>query len=126
MDKARSLLEFMGLDPQRRIGELSQGQKARLKTVAGFSWPSTLVVLDEPFGGIDPPARRRILQSLIREFRSGEQTILISTHLVDEVEEIIEQVLFLRQGEVAIQGAADELRAERNRSLSGIFEEVVS
>ncbi|MEW6749409.1 MAG: ABC transporter ATP-binding protein [Candidatus Latescibacterota bacterium] len=126
MAKANGLLEFMGLDPESRIAELSLGQRARLKTVAGFSWPSAVVVLDEPFGGIDPPARRRILQSLIREFRSGEQTIVISTHLVDEVEEIIEQVLFLRQGEVAIQGTADELRAARGQSLSGMFEEVVS
>lgn len=126
MDKANGLLQFMGLDPEQRIGALSLGQRARLKTVAGFSWPSALALLDEPFGGIDPPARRRILQSLIREFRSGEQTILISTHLVDEVEELIEQVIFLRLGEVVIQGQTDELRAARGQSLSEMFEEVVS
>jgi len=92
--------------------------------VAAFAWPSRLILLDEPFGNIDPPSRRRIVQALFAEYRAGEQTVLISTHLVDEVEEAVEEVVFLRRGEIALQGNADQLRQDRGTSLLGIFEEV--
>ena len=82
--------------------------------------------MDEPLGRIDPPSRKRILQTLLKEFRVGEQTILISTHLVSEVEEMIEDVVYLASGEIALSGNAEELRADRGGSLSDIFEEVVS
>ncbi len=124
-DKCADLLNFMKLDRDRRVGTLSNGQKGRLKLVAGFSRPSRLVLMDEPFGGIDPPSRKRILEVLLREFRLGEQTILISTHLVEEVEEFIEDVLFMREGEIALRGHVETLRQERRQSLSEMFEEVV-
>ena len=123
--KARQLAEFMKLTPGNRIGELSQGQRARLKIVAAFSWPSRLVVMDEPFNGIDPPSRRRILQALVREYRVDTQTILLSTHMADEVEELVEHVVYLRDGQVALTGRADDLRLVKGGSLSDIFEEVV-
>ena len=124
-DKARDLLAFMNLPDDRKVGALSRGQKARLKVVFAFSWPSSLVLMDEPLGGIDPPSRRKILAALFDHFRSGEQTILMSTHLVDEVEEFIEDVVFLRHGEIAVQGDVDRLRQEQGKSLSDFFEEVV-
>jgi ABC-2 type transport system ATP-binding protein len=123
--KARDLTDFMKLSLDDRIGELSQGQRARLKIVAAFSWPSRLVVMDEPFNGIDPPSRRRILQALVREYRVDSQTILLSTHMVDEVEELVENVVYLQDGQVALAGRADDLRADKGGSLSDIFEEVV-
>jgi len=123
--KSRELLDFMKLTPGDRIAELSQGQRARLKIVAAFSWPSRLLVMDEPFNGIDPPSRKRILQVLMREYRVDSQSILVSTHLVDEVEGLVENVVFLRAGQVAISGRADDLRQEKGGSLSDIFEEVV-
>ncbi|MDA0335883.1 MAG: ABC transporter ATP-binding protein [bacterium] len=124
-DKARELIDFMKLTPGHRISELSQGQRARLKIVAAFAWPSRLVVMDEPFNGIDPPSRRRILQALVREYRVDTQTILLSTHMVDEVEELVEHVVYLRDGQIALQGRADDLRQQKGGSLSEIFEEVV-
>jgi ABC-2 type transport system ATP-binding protein len=125
-EKERELLELMRLEANRKIGVLSDGQKARLKVVVAFARPSAVVLMDEPFGRIDPPSRRRILEALLREYRMGEQTILISTHLVDEIEELIEEVVFLREGEIALKGNSDELRSQRNQSLCDIFEEVVS
>jgi ABC-2 type transport system ATP-binding protein len=124
--KERELLGVMKLDAEARVGDLSQGQRARLKIVAAFAWPSLVVIMDEPLNGIDPPTRRRILQTLMQEFRMEEQTVLISTHLVDEVEELVENVVYLRDGEVALAGAADQMRSERGGSLSDIFEEVVT
>jgi ABC-2 type transport system ATP-binding protein len=125
MAKSRQLLDLMNIDSDRKVGTLSDGQRARLKVVAAFSRSSQLVLMDEPLGRIDPPSRKRILQILLNEFRFGEQTILISTHLVSEVEELIEDVTFLRSGEIALSGNAEELRQNRGMSLSDIFEEVV-
>lgn len=124
--KSRILLETLKLDGDRKVGEMSHGQRARLKVAAAFSWPSQVVLMDEPFGGIDPPSRRRILEALLKEFRYGEQVILMSTHLVSEIEEFVDDVYYLRQGEVALSGEADTLRGERGQSLSEIFEEVAS
>ncbi|MBT4483224.1 MAG: hypothetical protein HOC71_06055 [Candidatus Latescibacteria bacterium] len=89
-----------------------------------FSWPATLVLMDEPLGGIDPPARKKIVSTLFSEFRFGEQTILMSTHIVNEVEEFIEDVIYLKKGEIVLSGEADRLREERGASLEGIFEQV--
>jgi ABC-2 type transport system ATP-binding protein len=124
MGKSRELLKFLDLPEDGRIGTLSRGQQARLKTVFAFSWPNRLALMDEPFGSIDPPARKRILRTLFGEFRSGEQTIIISTHIVNEVEEFIEDVIYLKKGEIVLSGLADRLREEKYKSLEGIFEEV--
>ena len=120
--KADELTQLMGLDEGKKLGALSKGMRARVKVVAAFAWPSALVLLDEPLGGIDPPSRRSIMNALFNEFRSGEQTILVSTHLVSEIEEFVEDVAYIREGEVALQGNADALREEYETSLSGIFE----
>jgi len=124
LDKSRDLLSFMGLDGDKKVGALSRGQKGRLKVVCSFSWPSDLVLMDEPLAGIDPPSRRRIVDALFNEFRFGEQTILISTHMVHEVGEFIEDVMFMREGRIVLSGNADALREERGESLSEIFEMV--
>ena len=125
-EKATELLQLMRLETARKVGALSDGQRARLKVVAAFARPSAVVLMDAPLGSIDPPSRKRIIGALLREYRMGEQTILISTHLVEDVEELIEDVVFLRQGEIALSGNSDELRSERSQSLSDMFEEVVS
>ena len=114
----------MGLDGDKKVGALSRGQQGRLKVVCAFSWPSDLVLMDEPLSGIDPPSRKRIVEALFSEFRFGEQTILISTHLVHEVGEFIEDVMFMKEGEIALSGNADALREERGESLSEMFEMV--
>ena len=123
--RSRRLLEFMNLPEDRKVGALSRGQRARLKVVSAFSWSPEVVLMDEPLGGIDPPSRRRILDFLFNEFRHPEQTVLISTHLVSEVDPFIEDVLFLRDGEVYISGRSDELQQEHGKSLSEIFETAV-
>ena len=126
LGKSRELLGLMNVDSHRKVGTLSDGQRARLKVVTAFSRPSELVLMDEPLGRIDPPSRRRILETLLREFRVGAQTILLSTHLVSEVETLIEEVVFLRHGEIAVGGNVEASRQERGASLSDMFEEVVA
>ena len=82
--------------------------------------------MDEPLGGIDQPSRRKMLDALFREFRTPDQTILISTHLVDEVEPFLDDVVFIRDGEITLAGDAGALKAERSASLSVIFEAVAT
>ncbi|MFC1538321.1 ABC transporter ATP-binding protein [Candidatus Latescibacterota bacterium] len=124
MDKSRELLKFLSLSDNVKIGTLSKGQKAKLKIVFAFSWPAELVLMDEPLGGIDPPARNKIINTLFSEFRFGEQTIIMSTHMVSEVEEFLEDVIYLKKGEIVLSGGADQLREEKGKSLVGIFEEI--
>ncbi|MBT3605029.1 MAG: ABC transporter ATP-binding protein [Candidatus Latescibacteria bacterium] len=124
MNKARQMIDFMGLDGDKKVGALSRGQKGRLKVACAFSWPSELVLMDEPLAGIDPPSRKKILEALFHEYRFGEQTIMMSTHMVHEVGEFIEDVIFVKEGEIALSGNADALREERDQSLSEMFEVV--
>ncbi len=124
MEKAWSLLEKVRLGPDRRVGELSKGQRARLKLVLAFARPAQILLLDEPLSGIDPASRRDILDLLLSEYRYGEQTVLISTHLVRDVETLIDDVVFLREGEIVLQGRADDLRDRYGKSLEDLFREV--
>ncbi len=124
MDKSRELLKFMNLPEDQKIGTLSRGQQGRLKVVAAFSWSSDLVLMDEPFAGIDPPSRRRILQGLFNEFRFDAQTMFLTSHLVTEIEAFIEDLVFMKAGEIALSGNMDQVREEQGKSLEEIFETV--
>ena len=124
IEKSRELLNFMELPEGQKIGTLSRGQKGRLKVVAAFSWPSDLVLMDEPFAGIDPPSRRRILQGLFNEFRFDAQTMFLTSHLVTEIEAFIEDLVFMKAGEIVLSGNMDQVREEQGKSLEEIFETV--
>lgn len=124
LSKAYELLEKVRLRPTLHIGELSKGQRARLKLVLTFARPASLLLLDEPLGGIDPASRLTILDILLHEYRYTEQTILISTHLVRDVETFLDDAIFIREGEIVLQGPADELRDRYGKSLEEIFQEV--
>lgn len=124
--RAEELLDFLHLEDRRhaRIRALSKGLRARVKLLLTVSRNADLILLDEPLSGIDPPSRARIIQSLISQFRVGEQTIVISTHEVAETEGIFERVIFLDRGQVRLEGDAQELRQRYGRSIQGILEEV--
>ncbi|MDN5347917.1 MAG: type transport system ATP-binding protein [Clostridia bacterium] len=120
--RGEELLTFMNLDPGARVYNLSKGQRARLKLMLALARQARLVLLDEPFSGIDPPSRERILQGILMAYRQ-DRTVIISTHLVGEVEKLFDQVVFLSQGEVFLAGEAESLRAERGKSIDEIFRE---
>jgi ABC-2 type transport system ATP-binding protein len=124
-NKSRDLISLMRLGNDEKISTLSKGQRGRLGVALAFSRSASVVLLDEPFGGIDPPSRKRILETLISEFREEDQTILMSTHLVSEVEGTIEHVHYIHRGEIAISGQSDALRETRGKSLNEIFDTVI-
>ncbi len=125
-ERAHTLVDFLELPVDRQVSALSRGQRGRLKVVTAFSWMSELILMDEPLGGIDQPSRRKMLDALFNRFRRPNQTVLISTHLVDEVEPFLDDVIYIRDGEITLAGEAEQLRTERNGSLSEIFEEVAT
>ena len=124
--RAAELLDLLELPIDRKVGALSRGQKGRLKVVTAFSWESQLILMDEPLGGIDQPSRKKMLDVLFNQYRTPDQTILISTHLVDEVEPFLDDVVFIMDGEITLAGDAGTLSGERGQSLADIFVEVAT
>lgn len=125
-EKATDMLYAMELDRNQKVRNLSKGMRARLKLIAALSRKVPLVLLDEPFSGIDPPSRAKIIHSIISEFQSDEQTILLSTHSVAESEPMFDDVIFLQQGRIKIHDSAQNLRSTYGCSLGNIWEEVIT
>jgi len=123
-ERAEGLLKFMGLDPEARGSRLSKGMRARLKILLAMSRSAPVVLLDEPLSGIDPTSRSRVLRAIVSEFRADSQTVVMSTHDVVESEALFDEVLFLKDGRVALTGEAERLREERGKSIQELFEEV--
>ncbi|MFS8572977.1 MAG: AAA family ATPase, partial [Clostridia bacterium] len=123
-ERAEGLLKFMGLDPEARVSRLSKGMRARLKILLAMSRSASVVLLDEPLSGIDPTSRSRVLRAIVSEFRADSQTVVMSTHDVVESEALFDEVLFLKDGRVALTGEAERLREERGKSIQELFEEV--
>lgn len=122
--KYNELLQFLELQPSMIIKKVSKGMRAKAKLLLSFSRNAQLILLDEPLSGIDILTRDKIIETIIRDYRAGDQTILITTHEVREVEGILDEVIFIRRGEIALQGDVEELRYERQASLVEIMKEV--
>lgn len=122
--KAEELVDFMNLKFDQKIKTLSKGMVGRLKLILVLARNAPLLILDEPLAGIDPNSRARILESLISEYESDFQSIIISTHEVVEAERFFDHVVFLEEGKVLLDGNTDDLRAERNKSVQELVREV--
>ncbi|WP_438445032.1 ABC transporter ATP-binding protein [Gorillibacterium sp. sgz5001074] len=123
-DKAAEMVGTMELDVNQKVRNLSKGMRARLKLIAALARQVPLVLLDEPFSGIDPSSRAKIIRSILREFQSDQQTIVLSTHSVSESEPMFDDVIFLQQGRVRIYDSTENLRAEHGCSLESLWERV--
>ncbi|MCJ7688698.1 MAG: ABC transporter ATP-binding protein [Clostridiaceae bacterium] len=121
--KADELLEFMKLDANSSVKNLSKGMKEKLKLTLVLSRKAKLYVLDEPLGGVDPIAREKILDTIISSFNE-ESSMIITTHLVNDIERIFDEVAFISEGEIVLTGNAEELRTSRNKSIDELYREV--
>ncbi|NLL58362.1 MAG: ABC transporter ATP-binding protein [Firmicutes bacterium] len=117
-EKTAEMLEFMKLPPTKQVGNLSHGMRARLKLVLAFSWDARLVLLGEPLSGIDPASREKIIEGILMGYGGSNKSMIISTHLVSEVETLLNRVIFLREGEIVLDGETDELRDRYGCSLN--------
>jgi ABC-2 type transport system ATP-binding protein len=120
--RAEKMLESLNLDPNTRFGALSKGSKEKVQLVLVMARRARLYLLDEPIGGVDPAARDFILNTIVTNY-DPEATVIISTHLIADVEPVLDQYVFLNQGKVVRTGLVDEVR-EDGKSLDGLFREV--
>lgn len=122
--KAEKMLLRFGLDLKQKLKTMSKGQQEKLRLALVLCRKAKLYILDEPLGGVDPAARSHILD-LIMENHEKDSTILISTHLISDVEYIFDRVLMINNGQVVIDSHVDELR-EKGKTVEEVFKEVFS
>ncbi|MDN5720441.1 ATP-binding cassette domain-containing protein, partial [Corynebacterium sp.] len=121
-DKARAMIADFGIDEELRIKQLSKGMREEVQVAIAMSRRVPVYLLDEPISGVDPSARDSILRSIMANL-SPDSLLLISTHLVHDLEPMLDAVVMMRYGHVLLQGSADDLRAHHGTSLDGIFRE---
>lgn len=117
------LLETMNLDPAQKVAKMSSGMMAKLKIALTLSRNARLVMLDEPLNGIDIVARDKIVATILESF-SPEKTFVLSSHLVDELEKIIDHAIFIKDGELVMEGPAEQLRREQGKSIVALYREI--
>lgn len=118
------LLDFLGLNPEQKIGTLSKGMKVRLKIILALARKAELLLLDEPLSGIDPVSREKIINALLKTYRFGEETIVFSTHIVKEAEPFFDRVIFLDRGKVVLEEEAERLREKEGMSIEEFFKKI--
>jgi len=122
-DAALNMLKTFSIDPGRRFKTLSKGNQEKVQLVLAMARKAQLYLLDEPIGGVDPAARDYIINTILSNY-NREAAVLISTHLIQDVEQILDEIIFLKQGNIVLQGNANEIRAEKNMSIDSLFREV--
>lgn len=123
VQKVYEAIEVLELKSNSRIKTLSTGQRGRLKVALTIARKAELYLIDEPLNGIDPISRDMILEMLAAEI-SDDKCIVISSHLVHEFERIIDEVIFIKKGQLELRGNVDELRSQRQMSIHDLYKEV--
>lgn len=122
-ETALTMLERLQIDPSAVLKRLSKGAREKVQLILVMSRKAQLYLLDEPIGGVDPAARDYILSTIIGNY-NPEATVLLSTHLIADVERILDEVLFLRSGTLILQDTVDNIREQKGTSVDKLFREV--
>jgi len=117
---ARKLLQDLDLDTTQKISKMSKGMQEKLQLVLVMSRKADLYILDEPLGGVDPATRDYILDTILTNFNEGA-SVIISTHLIADIERILDEVIFIDKGKIILKSDSDELRKKENGSIDEIF-----
>ena len=118
--KARRLLKDLDLDTKDKLSKMSKGMQEKVQLVLVMSRKADLYILDEPLGGVDPATRDYILDTILSNFNDGS-SVIISTHLISDIERILDEVIFIDKGKIVLQSNTDELRQKENGSIDEIF-----
>ena len=118
--KARKLLKDLGLDTTQKLSKMSKGMQEKVQLVLVMSRKAELYILDEPLGGVDPATRDYILDTILTNFNENA-SVIISTHLISDVERILDEVIFIDKGKIILQSDSDELRKKEDGSIDEIF-----
>lgn len=121
--KAVEMLRSLGVEASQRIASMSKGTQEKTQLCLTMSRAAKLFLLDEPLGGVDPATRDYILSTIIRGYNE-DAALVISTHIIGDVERILDDVVFIQNGTVAVADSAEHLRETRGKSVDGIFREV--
>ena len=119
-EKAIKLLKDLDLDINNKISKMSKGMQEKLQLILVMSRNAELYILDEPLGGVDPATRDYILDTILSNFSEGA-SVIISTHLISDIERILDEVIFVDQGKIILASSADELRNKENTSIDEVF-----
>jgi ABC-2 type transport system ATP-binding protein len=122
-ERAQQMLEALGISLHARLRALSKGTREKVQLVMVMSREASLYILDEPIGGVDPAARDYILNTILTNYNENA-TILISTHLISDIEKILDRVIFLQNGQAVLNATVDEIRMEQKKSIDMLFREV--
>ena len=122
-ERALEMLERLGISPDARLRTLSKGSREKVQLILVMSRDADLYILDEPIGGVDPAARQYILSTILSNYNENA-TILLSTHLIAEIENILDRVLFLQNGQLILNHSVDEIRFQQKKSIDTLFREV--
>lgn len=119
-ERAYRLLRDLDLDVNQRLSKMSKGMQEKVQLILVMSRDAQLYILDEPLGGVDPATRDYILDTILSNFSEGA-SVIISTHLIADIERILDEVIFIDKGEIVLTSSADELRCREKMSIDEIF-----
>lgn len=122
-EKAYSMLESLGISPEARLKTLSKGTKEKVQLILVMSRNAELYILDEPIAGVDPAARDYILRTIITNYNPNS-TIILSTHLISDIENVLDDVIFMKNGSLMLYTSVDAIRDQQNKSVDAYFREV--
>lgn len=122
-DKAYDMLKKLNISAKDRLKTMSKGTKEKVQLILVMSREAQLYLLDEPIGGVDPAARDYILDTIISNYNENA-TVILSTHLIADIEKVLDDVIFIKEGKVALTKSVDEIREETGKSVDALFREV--
>ena len=121
--RAEEMVDDLGIDRKQSMKKMSKGTKEKLQLCLVMARRAGVYLLDEPIGGVDPATRDYILKTIISNYNE-DAVVIISTHLISDIESVLDDVIFLKEGRVVLHRAADEIREEKGESIDGLFREV--
>ena len=121
--KAYTMIENLHISPEDKLQTLSKGNKEKVQLILVMSRSADLYLLDEPIGGVDPATRDYILDSIISNY-SEKATVIISTHLISDIEKVLDEVIFIKDGNIVLHESVDEIREREGKSVDELFREV--
>jgi ABC-2 type transport system ATP-binding protein len=120
MEKAYRLISDLGLDVKQKLSKMSKGMQEKVQLVLVISRRADLYLLDEPLGGVDPATRDYILDTILSNFNEGA-SVIMSTHLISDIERILDEVIIINDGEIVLSGNCDDLRQQERGSIDDLF-----
>lgn len=121
--KAEEMLQRLNINPKMKLKHMSKGTLEKVQLILTMSRDANLYCLDEPIGGVDPATRDYILQTIINNYNENA-SVLISTHLIADVESVLDDVIFLQNGQIRLQSSVDDIREKEGQSVDSLFREV--